>query len=52
MALSESFVDTYNLPPAIPNPDNSSERLYIISGYHQLHCLVSQRSMFEIKRLN
>ncbi|WPG98223.1 Hypothetical protein R9X50_00101100 [Acrodontium crateriforme] len=40
VALSSAFVDRYGVPRnAAPTPEDPSKGIYMIAGYHQMHCL-------------
>lgn len=45
IALSDEYAESKGLPKARRFPWDHSKGLYILQGYHQLHCLVSQFSL-------
>ena len=42
--ISEDMVDSLGLPNAQPFPWDESKSIYLLNGYHNLHCLVSSKS--------
>lgn len=40
MALTVDFVAEHNLDPAAITPEDPNKMIYMIAGYHQLHCAV------------
>ena len=40
VALSRDFVGQHGLPDAAVTPEDSDKMIYLVAGYHQLHCAV------------
>ena len=40
--LSDEMAHSLNLPPSQPFPWDESKSIYLLNGYHNLHCLVCQ----------
>ncbi len=40
IALSHEFAKEKHLPESREMPDDSSKGLYVLAGFHQLHCVV------------
>ncbi len=46
VSIPRKFQEKYHLDPrAAVDPDDSSKVFYLVSGFHELHCLVRQTSM-------
>ena len=45
IALSDDYVASKNLPPAQRFPWDYTKGIYIVHGYHNLHCLVHEISL-------
>jgi hypothetical protein len=41
VALTDSMVSRMDLPPSLRPTDNPHLSIYLMAGFHQLHCLVS-----------
>lgn len=41
VALTDEYTTAMNLPLGIRYPWDSSKSVYLLQGYHNLHCLVS-----------
>jgi len=42
VALTSDFIQQHGIAAnAAPTPEDPDKRIYLIAGYHQLHCLVS-----------
>lgn len=41
IALDFAYVQKMGLPPAQPFPWDATKGIYILNGYHGIHCLVS-----------
>ncbi|KAL8721381.1 MAG: hypothetical protein Q9225_001928 [Loekoesia sp. 1 TL-2023] len=51
IALSDDYVALHNLIPAERFPWDATKGIYIVHGYHNLHCLVKLPLISPIKRL-
>ena len=40
VALSSEFRNQHGLPDAAVSPEDPDKMLYLVAGYHQLHCAV------------
>lgn len=43
VSVSKSFAAEHGVPAAAVSPENEEEMIYMVAGYHQLHCLMVMR---------
>ncbi len=43
VALDHQYVSTMNLPTAQPFPWDDDKGIYLLAGFHDMHCLVNTR---------
>lgn len=48
IALDPTHVEQMRLPHAQPFPWDVTKGIYILNGYHSMHCLVSGRRIYDI----
>lgn len=46
IALDKSYASSMNLPEAQQFPWDESKSIYLLTGFHDLHCLASSRVSF------
>jgi hypothetical protein len=48
VALSRDFARDQGLPDAAVTPEDPDKMIYLVAGYHQLHCAVRRASILSL----